>query len=528
MSSISFFEAQLRSFYKKREQRENADITIRDLVIYPQSSFFSQGEAGLNTNPYSFLDMYSRLAEHVEFLFDLVNNYHRQAYCIEKDGKFYLQEQYKNTITRLSLYEFALYGKEYITIDKFNLLIEKIEHLATNSLDNVHVCLSSFPILDSNGKILNCTLYVTCGTNFQIRAIFKSTASSVDVTYPGLTNFSQTNYPASEVSSYIVGSNQELISNNSIFEIETVGGAKYVQVIDICLDHKFKHAKNLFMQQLEPNFPTDTSHFLIPIQVDQLVISNSIQLIDDAKICPSILHVDPAPVFYDKENKDRPVEQKFVFNPKDLPKWAKKYSLLNITPNPCGLQVFNPPFGSDFDLVAYQERTLTTYLPEIAKQVQIINQRILDEKLKKLIGVREGYSSEELTQAPMPPVDLSPLVLDTDLLFLENEMLSSSQLVIDEQELEKMMEFFDNTTPPVLVDDLALPEGLLLLPLEQFCIPQAEELEPVATLPPRLQQEFQSAKQPSFFNMRVMKRKHGDDEISDELESPKRRQFGHG
>lgn len=200
MSSISFFEAQLRSFYKKREQRENADITIRDLVIYPQSSFFSQGEAGLNTNPYSFLDMYSRLAEHVEFLFDLVNNYHRQAYCIEKDGKFYLQEQYKNTITRLSLYEFALYGKEYITIDKFNLLIEKIEHLATNSLDNVHVCLSSFPILDSNGKILNCTLYVTCGTNFQIRAIFKSTASSVDVTYPGLTNFSQTNYPASEVS----------------------------------------------------------------------------------------------------------------------------------------------------------------------------------------------------------------------------------------------------------------------------------------------------------------------------------------
>lgn len=91
-----------------------------------------------------------------------------------------------------------------------------------------------------------------------------------------------------------------------------------------------------------------------------------------------------------------------------------------------------------------------------------------------------------------------------------------------------MIEFFDNTTPPVLIDDLALPEELPLLPLEQFCIPQAEEPEPVATLPPRLQQEFQSAKQASFFNMRVMKRKHGDNEISDELESPKRRQFGHG
>ncbi|RUR13899.1 hypothetical protein [Legionella sp. km772] len=443
--STSNYAHLLDSFYTKKEKIQNDSIVIRDLVINPVFPLFSQGEAGLNINPYTF-DMHSRFNDHIEFLFDLANDYHRQAYCLELEGKFYLQDRYKNTITRLSSNEISLYGQDYLTMKDFRLLLQKIDGLAKKSSDNVHLCLSSFPVLDSNGRILNCTLYIKGGRDSCIETVVKTTVSTIDLTYSGLSNFSQVYSPDSEASSF-VGTTQELISNNSVFELETSGGARYVQAIDICLDHKFKRAKNLFMQQLDPGFPIDSTHLLIPKQVDHIVSSNSIRLVDDAKITTSVLHVDANPLdFHDKENRERPLETKLIYSPaKILEKWAKKYALLELKLKSLGLQITNPPFGSDFDLMVYQERKLATYTPEIAERVKEFNQKILAKKLADIIDFnRDTPSDASRTTLPpgLPPLDsipeLSPLVSLPELDPLDL-LVASEPAAFNAQEFEKML-----------------------------------------------------------------------------------------
>lgn len=238
---------------EKQRQIQNAPITIRDLVVQPKNSEFSYGESQAHKNCYAQTSTVTRLIHHIQTLVSITNQYHKEAYCeLTEDGSYQLKKKHYNMITRLSLNEFSLYGEQPLTMTEFQLVVNELCQMAQNSLDNVHLLLSSFSVEDSNRKLLNVTLYMQGGSNAKVDTVSKAISSKIDVTYKNTSNFSKQKigHTTSHVSCYVAGATQNTtpIANNSVFEIETKGGARYTQAVDICFDHNNEHSKRLGLQ----------------------------------------------------------------------------------------------------------------------------------------------------------------------------------------------------------------------------------------------------------------------------------------
>ena len=389
--------------FEGKKIKENSPVTVQDLVVYPKDIKVRFGESKNNTNPNSNLDLLPRLIDHIKSLSQIANYYHEHAYCKPNDkGESEIKKEHLNAITRLSLSEFSLYGKKPLTLEEFARLVGAIEVLAKQTHDNVHLLLSSFSIINEENKILNISLYVQCGQNPKIDTITKGAASKIDITYENSSNFSQQKElidsikvaKATPVSSYVGDdSGKTLIANNSILEIETKGGARFLQATDICLDHAVEHSKKLLLTQLDEGI--DLTHF-VPEQVDHIITSNSIHLRESAKLSSSVLHVDPNPMkFHDKENKYRPINETKVLNSNKIGSIISHHPKMKIKSSNGKTTVSNPPFGSDFHLVAYKERKLSGFKEAIASKVKVLNERILDKQINSILPLKDFVTMEK-------------------------------------------------------------------------------------------------------------------------------------
>ncbi|KTC78367.1 hypothetical protein [Legionella brunensis] len=381
---------------KKLEQEkktQNAPVTIRDLVIYPEKAKYSYGESKSHENKYPEFDTLPRLIDHIKSLARITNSYHQQLYCEStNEGSYQLKKEHLNTITRVSLNEFSLYGDKPLTMTEFGLLVEAIEQIANSLHENVHLLLSSFSVVNNKGELLNVALYVQGGKQAKIDTISKGIASTIDITYKDASNFSQqrTGRLTSHVSSFVAGGVDDdiSVSNNSVLEIETKGGARYIQAVDICLDNFNRHSKRLLVGRLES--ADETSSSFLPEQTDQILTSNSIDPYEEAKISNSVLHVDPwlGTVFYNW-NTSRPLDKTLKLEEKHVAS-INKYPDMNIRSVKGGLAVDNPPFGSNYRLKIFKERQLGGYEPALASKVKVINEKIMSKRLDEMMTSRRN------------------------------------------------------------------------------------------------------------------------------------------
>ncbi len=244
-------------------------------------------------------------------------------------------------------------------------------------------------------------IYLQGGKEPKINIITKSSAFDGDVNYNGAYGlFSQHKLGSNMHSSrYIAGASEfsSVISNNSVFDVQTYGGAHYTQAIDICSDHGNKHSRKLLLQDLD----VKKAHQLIPKQSDQILTANSIWSYDSSKITPNIVHVDPYPYLH-LIGPSMPLDEIGPFLLSSSLVKSKEYpSMTLIKPaeqnndeaierslSPGQIRISNPPFGADYRISFHKERVLEGYVPEIARSVDILNQRIIEKQIEDFIATR--------------------------------------------------------------------------------------------------------------------------------------------
>ncbi|MFJ1270168.1 hypothetical protein ACD661_16560 [Legionella lytica] len=396
-----FFRKSLRQKFEKKQLKENSQITIRDLVVLPENYKLSYGESKNIQKLSSDKEntSYTRLVDHIECLAEIVNQTHQNAYCKSTDnGNFYIKKDYTNHITRLSLNEFSLYTSKPLSLAEFCKFIEKLKEVAGNCHENVHLVLSSFSVVDKD--LLNVVVYLQGGKESKINIITKSSASAGDVNYDGAYGlFSQQKYRSNMPSRYIAGESEfsSVISNNSVFHVQTYGGAHYTQAIDICSDHDNKHSRKLLLQDLNVN----KARQLIPKQSDQILTANSIWSCDSSKITPNIVHVDPYPYLH-LMGPSIPLDEVGPFLLSSSLLKSKEYpSMILIKPTDQNndeaierplsqgqITISNPPFGANYRISFHKERVLKGYVPDIASKVDKFNQIIIEKQIEDFIATR--------------------------------------------------------------------------------------------------------------------------------------------
>lgn len=107
--------------------------------------------------------------------------------CINSNS----QPKNVNAITRVTFSEFSFYplsARGALTIDEFHVLCKMLLETANDYPINLHICLSSIPVVDQNKNVFNVTTYLQCGSNPQINVFAKACPSDVDPQYPDTTN----------------------------------------------------------------------------------------------------------------------------------------------------------------------------------------------------------------------------------------------------------------------------------------------------------------------------------------------------
>jgi hypothetical protein len=374
MYMYTFYVPQILLNLKKKKEKKlnkiNQIIYIRDLVVR-QDTKGCFGEASNHNNPYKN-PLQKRLNAHIASLFALANSDHRANNCHKKKGRYYIKEDKKNHITRLSTHEFMLYTKKPLKMEQFHEILKTIEKIANSLEPNVHVLLSSFAVLDKNKTILNISLYIEGGSPPTIHPITKNTCSSFDIKYKNKTLFSN-DYDAPD----FMGTDDIMIATKTMIEFVTFGGARCIQLVEICIAHMFQQALKQ-MQQLILKDCKSTQ--VIPEQVEQCVSSNTISLYKSSIVADYVLHVDPVKSMNcDSYAFQNTTQQKIKSGIGTITKEnvnliiPRKYKEMCIGQTKYGYIIAKPPFGSNYSLEVFAERRAGRYFDD--KLFQIINRR---------------------------------------------------------------------------------------------------------------------------------------------------------
>jgi hypothetical protein len=273
--------------------QEDAEVTVRDLLVR-YAPLASKGEY----QDILVLDAgVERLQRHIQALFCLANADHEKHYCEKSaEGKVVTRKGCENKLTRLVMNEFSLYTKEPLTVKQFRSLVEFIENEARQLAPNVHIQLGSLAFRDYKHDVVNATLYVqaACGASTpSVRVIAKNTPSLIDPRYPdgglfaqcrGVSGHGVAPAFASEAAFSRVGF---LVSTANVFTARTAGGARFVCVLDVCLDHSLGHG---FQQTLRWLKQADER---VPASVEHIISSNTICRTAWHLVGTASLQVDP-------------------------------------------------------------------------------------------------------------------------------------------------------------------------------------------------------------------------------------------
>lgn len=364
----------LTRHFTKTEQAINQPVFIRDIHVYSTTLDGATGEAKGQKNIHADKDnTIKRYIDHIQLLAHTANQYHEHYYCEEIDGRAQIKPDCENHITRLSLNEFSLYPHAPFNLNTFSYLIQEVEAIARSQQENVHLLLSSIPVLSSKNEILNVCLYVQCGPSPKIESFAKSNPSFVDIAY-GTKKFQQchNNSNMTFTSHFIADSAEHpTISGNTVFTVETKGGARYVQMIDICFDHLYEHAKRLALYSLKTN--TD----ITPMQANDLITSHIIKPIPTSRVSDSLTQIDH------RLGKPyvKPMQDDTLTSEDMLAPHMKTYPGHKIEKGEKGFTFNHPPFGSDFFIVAEAEKPIGQFSKPFQPLVKHHNEQALEQQI---------------------------------------------------------------------------------------------------------------------------------------------------
>lgn len=262
----------------------------------------------------------ARVYEQISILVNDVSQLHQNEHCINietpiqsSDSRMLVEpnsnsnlnflkikQESENHITRLVTNEFMFYTKKRFNAEEFSNLFSDILNLAKKQPENLHLVLSSFAVKALNKKTMNVVAFITCGKNPTVHFIVKSHASRIDPIYyrnkngqrkPYLNIDIRTNDTKAVFPKLNIQGREYQFSYNNISEITTLGGAKKIIAIEICLDHDKGLAKKNCQQFVESGLTYPLKIF--PNQVSQIVTSNSIDLEYDKKLEDNPTHADP-------------------------------------------------------------------------------------------------------------------------------------------------------------------------------------------------------------------------------------------
>ncbi len=169
-------------------------IEIRDILVSraDETGLFSPGEFGRD-NKETTNDLLARMIQHIKNMAKIAVKYHI-ADNFMPTGDYGMRPTHENNITRLSFNEFTFYPSAKrgpLTELEFTELMVRVVNLAKELPPNLHLALSSFPVVDAEGNVHNVISYVQCRgksadpiiTNFA-----KAYPDEDDYVYPGTKN----------------------------------------------------------------------------------------------------------------------------------------------------------------------------------------------------------------------------------------------------------------------------------------------------------------------------------------------------
>lgn len=450
---------------KKTLETLNQDIFITDLVL--RAPFEPFGEADFHTNRYKN-PQECRIRTYIAALFDFTNEYHHTNYCeMDSGGNYKLKKDKENHVTRLTTHEFSFYTKYPLTLNEFQMLIQDIENMANNLTPNVHVLLSSFAVRNHDGILINMSVFVEGGNPSTLHVFAKNTSSGKDIHYEGqATLFSQQQQDknASFHAEAVISKDNMTISTGSVFEVKTKGGACYTQAIDICLDHKYQHSKELMARRIHS--PADPDQFL-PQQIEHCISSNSIYLFEDSLISDGFIHADPSysmQHYYEENFGPKVLTDKTI--ERIIPSSYQKMKIIEYSG---GYNILNPPFGSDSYIEVFNERPAGKYKPELQAAVHQHNNEVCERRLAFL---KQEYLDQMVKDKIVQHIDQSKM-LSVRIEQLEKKMLTRCKptvfngLFITEEYKQKMEAKEIITSSMKLIKEALHSQGnlcVLLLP----------------------------------------------------------------
>lgn len=369
--------------FAQQQAIQNQTIRIQELILVPPFGQYGETEKKRASK------LVRRLIAQMKFMAGIANLHHQKNYCEpQADGSYQLKKEALNTITRLSTAEFSFYGKRPLNEWEFEKIHQAIKQIGESCHPNVHVLFSTFSLLGSNNQIFNVAFYLQGGSSTQVDVLVKTFSHPSDVEYDKRSNFSQYHNTSSSDSpptsaEWTVGMQPGIsVCNNNLLRIKTAGGGEALLGIDICFDHQVRHAKqNLLKQFNEPS-----SDNFLPVNVDQIVTSNTADPEIDSLISKNpVLYADPNAAHGKLENAGKLITTHSL-TIDDLQQVLPGIKVRQKSKNPLIKVIDNPPFGAKLYLLVYTLRKLNSYAPLIAYQFFKTNQVILNKKIAHILS----------------------------------------------------------------------------------------------------------------------------------------------
>lgn len=185
-SDVSRQQFILQERLQKRLAQSQAQVMVRDIIVvgvgdgadgeFLYSKYHHEAESAIIGR---MLAEIKALLQGVEVI-HLEDNYHIS------DGKLIMREDKQNAITRMTTNEFYFYPEKRqgpISERGFKHLLREIDKMAGNSLENLHLILASFPVMNTKREVHNMVVHVQCGVSPRLTAFAKLTASENDIEY---------------------------------------------------------------------------------------------------------------------------------------------------------------------------------------------------------------------------------------------------------------------------------------------------------------------------------------------------------
>jgi hypothetical protein len=179
--------------FRERQFRHEGQVRVRDVIVIGEGSSCKGEFTGVNFffNKSKLRDeaddsLIARMHDEISALAHRVAAIHLADNFIDAD-KTKMREDKKDCVTRLTSNEFYFYPyakRGALKNESFANLLTRIESLAATLPENLHLILSSFPVMDADNQVHNTVVHVQCGELPRLYAFSKSMPSSVDPKYP--------------------------------------------------------------------------------------------------------------------------------------------------------------------------------------------------------------------------------------------------------------------------------------------------------------------------------------------------------